>query len=57
MCEILDIDPKAKLAMDGYLRFIKRACLERCLHLEERWTSYDEDYSIYVNHCHANSQA
>ena len=46
MCEMIGIDPKAKLAMDDYLRFVQRACLERGLHLEDRWTSYDGDKVI-----------
>ena len=46
MCEILGVHPKAKLAMSGYLRFVQRACLEHGLHLEDRWTSCDEDKAI-----------
>ena len=43
MCELLGIHLGAKLAMNDYLRCVQRACLERGLHLEDRWTSYDED--------------
>ena len=46
MCEMLGIEPKDKLAMNDYLRFVQRACVERGLHLEDRWLSYDEDRII-----------